>query len=170
MDLTDLCSRLEYSGQAIRQLLSDVPEEQMRWRPAAKKWSLLIVACHLADEERDDFRTRVDHTLHDQDIDWPPIDPEAWVVSREYEKQAPADSVRRWVAEREASLAWLATLSSPDWSRTFQHPRAGLLRAGDVMASWLAHDLLHLRQITKLHYLWVQQLARPYSTDYAGGW
>ena len=34
-------------------------------------------------------------------------------------------------------------------------PRPGFeLRAGDLLAAWAAHDLMHLRQATRLHLLW----------------
>jgi len=50
-------------------------------------------------------------------------------------------------------------------------PKPGFpLSAGDLLASWLAHDFLHLRQLTGLHWEYVSLLAKPYSTDYAGMW
>lgn len=46
----------------------------------------------------------------------------------------------------------------------------GRLSAGDVMASWAADDLLHLRQLIELHYAHVLQQAKPYDVQYAGDW
>jgi hypothetical protein len=36
--------------------------------------------------------------------------------------------------------------------------------------AWLAHDLLHMRQIVELRYAYHQWQAQPYRVDYAGEW
>ena len=46
----------------------------------------------------------------------------------------------------------------------------GPLHAGDVLASWVAHDLLHIRQLARLHSQRVGELAAPVSIGYAGDW
>ena len=46
----------------------------------------------------------------------------------------------------------------------------GKLTAGDLLASWAAHDLLHLRQLNELRYAYLIQVAAPYSVRYAGDW
>ena len=47
----------------------------------------------------------------------------------------------------------------------YHHPSGRTLKNGDFLASWLAHDLLHIRQITRLHY---QYLQKDFKIDYAG--
>ena len=44
------------------------------------------------------------------------------------------------------------------------------MTAGIIAASWVAHDLLHIRQLTKLHYDWVTKEAAPDAIEYAGRW
>ena len=39
-----------------------------------------------------------------------------------------------------------------------------------MLAAWVAHDLLHLRQLVELHYAWTAQQLQPYSVAYAGDW
>jgi hypothetical protein len=46
----------------------------------------------------------------------------------------------------------------------------GKLSAGDIMASWLAHDLLHLRQLLELRYHLTLTNSMPYMLEYAGKW
>ena len=46
----------------------------------------------------------------------------------------------------------------------------GRLSAGDMLTSWAAHDLLHLRQLVELRFAYLARQARPYSLDYAGEW
>ena len=44
------------------------------------------------------------------------------------------------------------------------------MRAGDMLAAWLAHDLLHIRQLIQLQRAWDERQLAPYSLEYAGEW
>jgi hypothetical protein len=75
-----------------------------------------------------------------------------------------------FLEERRRSLAWLRGLASPDWSRVHSHPRFGSMAAGDLLAAWVAHDLLHLRQLSRLLYERLREVVHPFKVDYAGSW
>ena len=74
-----------------------------------------------------------------------------------------------FLAEREKSLQWLASLGQPDFS-ILCRTAFGEMAAGDMFAAWVAHDLLHLRQLVELHYAYNIQAVQPYSPLYAGDW
>ncbi len=61
------------------------------------------------------------------------------------------------------------TLDQPDWDAVAEM-RWGKLTAGDMLASWLAHDLLHLRQCIELRYQLTSKAVQPYRVEYAGEW
>jgi hypothetical protein len=61
-------------------------------------------------------------------------------------------------------------MGSIDGEHAHEHPKLGRLRAGDLLASWIAHDLLHLRQLAGLHFAWNARCLAPYSMAYAGNW
>jgi hypothetical protein len=164
-----VADRLEANGQVFGALVARVPDEQARWKPEPAKWSILEVVNHVADEEVEDFRRRLDLTLHHPGEPWPPIDPAGWAESRRYNERDLAESTRRFLDERARSLQWLRGLAAPDLARGYLHPKAGLIQAGDLLASWLDHDLIHIRQITRLHHQWLVERARPFRTEYAGG-
>jgi hypothetical protein len=44
------------------------------------------------------------------------------------------------------------------------------MTAGMLFTSWLAHDLIHVRQMTRLHYEYLTRVMSPNSTAYAGDW
>jgi uncharacterized damage-inducible protein DinB len=158
---------LKKSVNKIKTMLEDVSDEQARWKPAPEKWSILEVVNHLYDEERDDFRKRLDLTLHSPDEDWPGIDPEKWSIEREYNKRDYPDSLNNFFAERKKSMEWLRALVDPDWDRIHQHPVIGALSAADLLAAWVAHDYLHLRQLANLYAGYLNIMANPHSTRYA---
>lgn len=139
-------------------------------RSPSGAWSIVEIVAHLADEEIEDFRTRLRSTLEDPQRPWPPIDPEGVAAERRYNERDLAAEVARFREQRTASVAWLDGLHAPDWSRAYEHPSVGPLRAGDLLASWAAHDQLHLRQIAKRRYELVCRAAEPFKTDYAGSW
>jgi hypothetical protein len=165
-----LVASLVSGRETLRAMTANLGPEQILWRPAAGKWSILEVICHLADEERDDFRTRLDLTLHQPCTVWPSIDPQGWVESRDYQNREFAAALDDLMQERENSLVWLRSLEAPRWDNSYEHPRLGTVRAGDILASWAAHDLLHIRQIVSLQFGCVAAQAAPYTPDYAGPW
>lgn len=169
MDLDFFIHRLSENRSVFESLLRGVSLAQAVWKPAPENWSMLEVVNHLYDEEREDFRHRLELTLKDPAREWPPIDPPGWVKSRNYGARELQSSLQSFLSEREKSLAWLKGLSGPDWARRHE-VTGGVRSAGDLLASWLAHDFLHIRQLTRLHWQYVNRMAAPYQTTYAGPW
>lgn len=169
MNLEAVCAQMEKHAQAIRALAENVPDEQARWKPSAEDWSILEVINHLYDEEIEDFREHLDLILHRTDEPWSSIDPQGWVTARGYNQRDPAQSLDQFLRARQASIAWLKGLSDPHWSIVYPMPW-GQLTAGDMLASWLAHDLLHLRQLVELHWAYTTRQVEPFDVGYAGGW
>lgn len=169
MKLIPILERFRHNAEAIHSLTQGVDAVQAKWRPSAGEWSILEVINHLYDEEREDFRRRLDLLLHQPEQDWPGIDPAGWVLERGYNQRNFAESIANFMAERERSLVWLGQLENPAWGNSRHHPSAGILTAGDMLTCWLAHDCLHLRQLTQLHWHYATALTGPYRVDYAGG-
>ncbi len=169
MDFDHLISQMADNAQRLRALAEGVSDHQARWKPDPASWSILEVVNHLLDEEREDFRVRLGLALHQADEPWPGIDPEGRVTQRRYNEQDPAKSLNDFLAARDASLLWLRGLSSPNWETVLDAP-FGQITAGDIFAAWVAHDLLHMRQLVQLH--WAHTIAKvdPYRTGYAGTW
>jgi hypothetical protein len=127
------------------------------------------VVNHLHDEEREDFRLRLDYCLNHPGEAWPRIDPKGWVTQRDYNSRDLEHSLGSFLEERQRSLVWLATLGEPDWNAVQTAP-FGEIRTGDMLAAWVAHDLLHLRQLVELHRAYTLQDVSPYDVGYAGEW
>ena len=167
-DAQAFISRLARGAEALRALVEGLGDEEARWRLPSGGWSILEVVCHLKDEETEDFRQRLRLTLEEPAKEWPKMDPEAWVTERRYQERSLKAELEGFLAERRKSLDWLRGLKAPDWSRAHVHPRLGSMAAGDLLASWVAHDLLHIRQIARLEYEHARALAAPFKPDYAG--
>jgi hypothetical protein len=61
-------------------------------------------------------------------------------------------------------------LKSARWENAYVHPKLGPLSARMLLANWIAHDLLHTRQLIRLHHEWLAQQLAPETLDYAGPW
>lgn len=165
-----LIARMEAFGAALPSIVSRIPAQDARWKPTPSDWSILEIVNHLADEEVEDFRLRLDLTLHQPKTPWPPIDPPKAAVERCYNQRELGESVFRFVNERLESVRWLRMLFPPDWAKTYDHPKLGAISAGELLASWAAHDALHLRQISKRLYDLTVRDSGGFSTRYAGEW
>ena len=169
MNLESVLSQMTSHAQAIRALVEGCPAHQARWKPAATSWSILEVINHLLDEEREDFRARIESVLHRPEEAWFRIDPEGWVTERGYNQRDLELSLEGFLTAREESLQWLRGLESAEWTAGYEAP-FGRIRAGDILAAWAAHDVLHLRQLVELKWAYLVQVAEPYGVRYAGIW
>ena len=169
MNFEQLAAQLANQAETIRALALGVSEEQASWRPDPDSWSILEVINHLYDEEREDFRRHLDDILHHPDQAWHRIDPQGWVMERQYNQRDFEVSLNNFLTEREASVAWLKGLTASNWETVFEAP-FGKITAGDMFASWVAHDLLHTRQVVELHYAYTLQAVHPHRVAYAGPW
>ncbi|HUP52351.1 MAG TPA: DinB family protein [Longimicrobiales bacterium] len=170
VELAAMVGRLRANAEVLASLAAGVSDEQAGWKPRPDKWSILEVVNHLADEEVEDFRPRLDLTLHQPGKPWPPIDPQGWVTARGYDGRDLHESLERFLAARRGSLAWLEGVKDPDWSLAYEHPKAGPITAGDVLTSWVAHDHIHIRQLNRLHREYLAGVLSPHSPEYAGRW
>jgi len=170
INIKDIIRQLTGNAQVMRALVQTVSDEQAQWKPNPETWSMRQVMEHVYNEERIDFRKHLKEMLNDPPQPWGNFRQEEY-ISVEGCRQA----LEGFLVEREASLAWLMSLDSPDWDVASQAsfgPAGDVLalRAGDVLVSWVAHDYLHIRQMNELLYAWNEKQASPYSVQYAGGW
>ncbi len=167
MDIQFFAARFAANAEAIERFLSDIDDDCATWKPAEDEWSILEVIGHICDEEKLDFRTRLDYTLNRPGEAWPPFDPLALVQDHAYASKDIHEQLALFLSQRKNSIEWLNSLESPNLDLSYEHARLGALTAGSLLASWLAHDYLHLPQISNLYVGYLSQLVAPHSLTYA---
>jgi len=165
-----IIEKLEANASTFKILLENISTEPAHWKPSPEKWSLLEIVNHLYDEEREDFRQRIMNIFEDPQKEWAPIAPVDWVKEKEYAKRDMKASLNDFLDERKKSIAWLKSLNSPNWKAVHIHLKLGEMSAEKLLANWLAHDYLHIRQITFLHWGYLSHIAPSINLDYAGNW
>ena len=165
--------QLERFPALLAALVEGVDDADWRWKPGAEHWALVEILGHLAREEREDFRPRLERTLRDPGEAWPTMDPQGDVARFKDIDGDPERFLEDLARERADNLAWLASLGelgSLAWDNAHHHPRGFTIRAGDLLAAWADHDVLHARQVVKRRHQLIERAAGGYTCIYAGAW
>jgi len=169
MKFVTLFQELAYFPKIVTSLVAGVSPTEARAKPEPQARSFVEVVCHLYDEEREDFRPRLELMLFHPNDPWPPIDPEGWVTARKYNEQDLETMLEKFIAARAQSLDWLRRLNKPNWAAECETP-FGIFKTGDMLAAWVAHDNLHTRQLVELRRARILKITKPYRVKYAGDW
>jgi len=164
-----LINELDLNLVVIKSLFNGINPEMYLWKATAKKWCLLEVLCHLVDEEKEDFRPRLKHVLDGKTSPFTPIEPEKWVTERGYINENYELKLEEWLKERQQSVEWLKGLKNVDWTCGINHLTFGFMDGNMLLANWLAHDYLHIRQILGIKYAYQAQMHKQ-NLVYAGNW
>ena len=165
MDHKNIIISLSQNNEVFKAQLLGKSHEEYTYNPTSDKWCMLEVLCHLVDEEKEDFRTRVEYVLRDPTEQLPMFDPTEWPSARNYMAQDYEAKVAEFLAERQKSIEWLESLVYPRWENTYQHPKP--MSAELFLANWLAHDYIHIRQLNRLAFEYLQHQSGE-DLSYAG--
>ncbi len=173
MEFRNKVEHLERNKRIIVDLVTGFTQEQAAWKPSPNRWSVLEALNHTIDIEIEDFRHDFHLILFHPEKEWPHFDEQKWITSRSYNDRDIANSIKRFIYERETSVKWLYELGlhSPDLYK--EHSGKGFsgdtpMRLGDVLVSWTAHDMFHIRQLTLLHWEILKKWALPFTPKYSG--
>lgn len=162
MELPEIVILLGRTPSVLEALLTDLPEEWLHRNDGPGTWSAYDIVGHLLHGEATDWvpRTRV-ILEHGTARPFEPFDREAMLGQ---EREPVTVLLNRFQAARAAGLAELSSLqlTAPDLDRRGRHPELGEVTLGQLLATWVTHDLTHLAQIGEV-------LARRYRTD-VGPW
>lgn len=166
----EILRQLSANAEVFRALVYTISGEQEEWKPNSETWCMKEVMEHVYNEEIIDFRNHLREMFSNPPLSWGAFHHDEF-ISVESCRQA----LEGFLKEREASIAWLKSLSLPDWDIASQATFGPggdvlVLKAGDVLVSWVAHDYLHIRQINELFFAWNETQVSSYSVQYAGGW
>jgi hypothetical protein len=142
-------------------------EGLLRERASDERWSPLEILAHLRDEEVEDFGDRARAAVEGRKIELN-VDPERWVVERKYNEMDPGAVYLDFARLRADSCLWLSDLGLADLEKTIEHRALGEMRAGDFIAAWRVHDLLHLRQFATTMAVLTTRRLEGWKVQYAG--
>jgi uncharacterized damage-inducible protein DinB len=154
---------LRSTPSVLRAWLKDLPDSWIRANEGAETWSPFDIVGHLIHGERTDWMDRVDILLaHGESRPFTPFERFAqFEASRGKSLRQLLDTFAELRAANIARLESL-DLGREEFARRGRHPELGPVTLGQLLATWVAHDLNHLGQIARV-------MGRQY-TEAVGPW
>jgi hypothetical protein len=146
MELAEVTGMLARTPTVLDALLRDLPPAWTHRDDGPGTWSAYDIVGHLLHADATNWMPRVRMIVeHGLECAFEPFDREAMLGWRE---RPIGELLDRFRAARDDSLAGFAalTLTAEDLARRGAHPQMGEVTLGQVVATWVAHDLTHLAQ------------------------
>jgi hypothetical protein len=144
-------SLLSRTPAALNALLRDLPETWTSRNEGENTWSVLAVVAHLIYGERTDWIPRTRIILQSGETrTFEPFDRQGHVQGSQ--DKSLAQLLDEFARSRSESLDQLRALNlrQEDLERRGRHPAFGPVTLSQHLASWAAHDLTHLHQISRI--------------------
>lgn len=132
-------------------LLRDLPDEWLRATEGKDTWSCYDVVGHLIHGELTDWIPRIQIILeHGATRAFVPFD--RFAQFRNDQTQPIGKLIDRFKSLRQQNLQRLSELhlTPQDFDRKGTHPELGPVTLGELISSWIVHDLTHLNQIHRV--------------------
>jgi len=162
-ELSEGIAVLERTPQIVRSMLDGLPSPWINADEGPDTWSPYVVIGHLIQGERTDWIERARIILaQGADRRFTPFD--RFAQFRESEGKTLQDLLDEFASLRAANLDTLRDwrLTDAQLELTGEHPAFGSVTLRQLLATWVAHDLGHLVQISRV-------MARQYR-DAIGPW
>lgn len=150
-NLEETISLLTRTPAAFEVLLRDLPEMWTLRNEGEGTWSVSDVIGHLIYCERTDWLPRVKVILEfGETKTFEPFD--RWGHAKESQEKSLGDLLHEFSRLRSENLRALRALNlrAEDLSRRGRHPSLGVVTLAELLATWAAHDLTHLHQISRV--------------------
>jgi uncharacterized damage-inducible protein DinB len=131
--------------------LADLPEIWTRTNEGAGTWSPFDIVGHLIHGERTDWIPRLELVLtYGNSRAFTPFD--RFAQFRDSQGKTLAELLDTFTELRQANLSRLTSfgLEPVDFDRPALHPELGPVTLGQLLATWVVHDLNHLAQIARV--------------------
>ena len=162
LKLDDAVAILKRTPATLNALLEGLPDSWVIATEGEGTWSPFDVVGHLIHGERTDWIPRARHILAGETQPFEPFDRNAQFA--ESQGKDLRELLSTFAQLRQDSIASLEAmnLKDSDFDRPGLHPELGDVTLGQLLATWVVHDLDHIAQITRT-------MAKVY-TDATGPW
>jgi hypothetical protein len=163
-NLQDTIALLTRTPAALNALLRDLPETWTHRNEGEDTWSPFDIIGHLIHGERTDWMPRVKAILQFGETQpFAPFDREGFV--NESQNKSLRELLDEFAHLRSQNLHELHTLNlqQADLERRGRHPALGVVTLSQLLATWAAHDLTHLHQISRVMAHQYRETVGPWS-------
>lgn len=163
-NLRDTIALLERTPAGLNALLRDLPETWTHRNEGENTWSVFDVVGHLVHADRTNWMPRARRILEFGETKaFEPFDRLGQV--RESEGKSLGQLLDEFVLLRAENLKELRALNlqPEDLERKGVHPALGVVTLSSLLATWAAHDMTHLHQISRIMAYQYREAVGPWS-------
>jgi len=163
-NLEHTVSLLTRTPAALNALLRDLPEAWTFRNESENTWSAFDIVAHLIDAERTNWIPRARMVLQSGETQaFPSFDRGGHL--RESQGKSLGQLLDEFARVRAESLGELRALNlrPEDFDRRGRHPALGAVTLSELLATWAAHDLTHLHQISRVMAYQYREAVGPWS-------
>ena len=154
---------LERTPRVLEALLSGLPDEWTTGNEGADSWSPFDVVGHLIDGELTDWMARLDIIVRQHpNRRFEPFDRFRHISRNKGRTLSALLAEFRQLREKNLGDLRALDLTAAQLQLTGQHPAFGTVTLEQLLSTWVAHDLGHIAQITRV-------MAKQYR-DAVGPW
>ncbi|MDO8991483.1 DinB family protein [Daejeonella sp.] len=150
---------LERTPNVLSSMLYNLSADWVQCNEGPETWSVFDIIGHLIQGEKTDWMTRTKIILSDKtDKNFEAFD--RFAQFKTSQGKSINDLILEFASLREANLEELKSLEirESDLNMTGNHPAFGAVSLRQVLATWVAHDLSHIAQISRV-------MAKHYKED-----
>jgi hypothetical protein len=150
-NLEEIVMLLERTPMVLNAFLRGLPSSWTQRNEGAETWNAFDIVGHLNHGERTDWMPRARIILaHGESRSFEPFD--RWAQVKESQGKSLEQLLDDFARLRQENLAALQTLNlqPEDLNRRGRHPALGTVTLLELLATWAAHDLTHLHQISRV--------------------
>jgi hypothetical protein len=162
--LDDTISLLARMPVVLNAMLRDLPETWTYHNEGEKTWTAYDIVGHLIHGERADWVPRARRILEFGET--MPFDPfDRLAQQRESQGRSLPQLLDEFAHLRSENLDALRALNlkQADFERRGTHPALGVVTMSELLATWAAHDLTHLHQISRVMAYQYRETVGPWS-------
>jgi len=163
-DLRQTISFLARTPASLNVLLRDLPETWTLRNEGENTWSAFEIIGHLIHGERTDWMPRVRMVLRFGETQ--PFEAfDRWGHVQESRGKSLGHLLDELARLRSENLDELRALNlqPEDLKRRARHPALGIVTLSQLLATWVAHDLTHLHQISRVMAHQYRETVGPWS-------
>jgi DinB superfamily len=166
-----MLSHLEHTVALLRRapatfdaLLRDLPHACLQQNEGGDSWNAYGIVGHLVHTEKVAWIPRLKMILQVGDKQaFPPLDRAAQL--RNGNARSLPELLDEFASLRASNIAELQSfnLNEEDFARKGRHPSFGAVTLSELLATWPAHDLTHLHQLTRVMAHQYREAVGPFS-------
>ena len=147
-DKDRLLCNLKSLPNELEDLLRELDEEILRWRPIPNKWSIKEIMCHLRDMERLAYLARYQKMLTEDNPLLPNVDQDRIAFETDYINQNAHEALKEFKRLRLETIQTLDRAPVETWSRSGTHSTDGSMTVEQLVVRQIkGNDLNHLVQM-----------------------